>query len=243
MATLVPNHAPTSNNLAIVLWRQRQFIPSLMNYDTAMLSSPVNKDILDNVSSALMALPSDFRNSPITQRVTRHFQEQDKTLQEQMAKAGWHRYHGMWVSDKDIDQIKQQEKETQAKLDAMAGDFQKLKDQVAQIDRNIEDTEASMRRIEATSYVRDPNTGAILQLSYPPIYFELQRDDARYHQDRATAVGKMDSLTAAAKVLQTKLPAQRGNDVQKVIGPEGTPLKVIASSTPTTAPTTMPAAN
>jgi tetratricopeptide (TPR) repeat protein len=238
VAAIVPNHAPTLNNLAVVQWRQRQFVAALASYDAAMLADPVSKDILDNVASALASLPAEFRNSPVTQKTARRFQEQDKTLQERMAQAGWHRYGTTWVTDKDMAQIKQQEKETQDKLDVLATAFDQSKERLDHIDRGIEDTESALHRIEATTYSRDPNTGAFIQLPYPSNYYDLQRDDLRMHQDRAKEVGKLDSLKQSALALRKRLPSQKAADVQKVIGPEGTPLRV--TEAPATQPATQP---
>ena len=239
VAVTVPNHAPTLNNLAVVQWRQRQFVAALASYDAAMLASPVNKDILDNVASALQALPEEYRNSAITQKTMRHFKEQDKTLGEQMAATGWHRYGTTWLTDKELDQIKQQEKETQDKLDALSTEFDKCKDQVDQIDRSIDDTESAMHRMEAQSFARDPTTGAFMQLPLPASYYDLQRDDQRMHTDRAREVAKMDSLKQSAQALQKRLPTAKTDDVQKMIGPEGTPLRLAdVQVAPTTNPST-----
>lgn len=242
LVAMMPNHAPTLNNLAVVQWRQRQFVAALASYDAAMLADPINKDILDNVASALASLPAEFRDSPVTRKTTRRFQEQDQTLQERMAQSGWHRYGTTWITDKDLAQIKQQQKETQDKLDALATEFDQSKERWDHLNRSIEDTEAALHRIEATTYSRDPTTGAFIQLPYPPTYYDLQRDDQRMRQDRAKEVTKMDSLKQSALALQKRLPNQKTVDVQKVIGPEGTPLRVadIPATQPNAPPATQP---
>ena len=238
--TNLADHAPTLNNLAVVQWRQRQFVAALASFDAAMLAAPVNKEILDNVASALSAMPEEFRNSTVTQKTTRHFQEQDKSLSEQMAQLGWHRYGTTWVTDKEMDQIKEQEKETQDKLDALAADFDKDKEHLDQIDQNIADTESAMHRIEATTFARDPNTGTFLQLPYPATYYDLQRDDQRFQVDRQRELAKMDSIKQSAQALQKKLPGQKSDDVLRMFGPEGTPLKVV-DAPPAPAPAAPPA--
>ncbi len=107
---LVPNHAPTLNNLAVVQWRQRQYVPALVSYDGAMLARPGNKTILDNVAMALASLPVGARNSPVTLRVTRRFEEQDKVLAEQMAISGLHRHGTEWISDADFSDCRTRKK-------------------------------------------------------------------------------------------------------------------------------------
>jgi tetratricopeptide (TPR) repeat protein len=236
VASLIPNHAPTLNNLAVVQWRQRQYAPALVSYDGAMLAWPGNKLILDNVAYALAGLPAIYKNTPVAQRVTRHFQEQDKLLAEQMALSGLHRHGTTWISDADFQRLQQQDKEKQAKLDAMSAEFDKIKDRVTEIDRNIEDTESQMHRIEASSYARDPTTGAMLQLPYPTVYYDLDKDDKRMQADRAKEVKKMDALQQAARALQQPAAAGKIVDLQQMIGPEGTPVRTVATTQATTQP-------
>ncbi len=240
VAALAPNHAPTLNNLGVVQWRQRQYMGALNSYDGAMLAAPVNKEILDNVASALQSLPTEYQNSAVTQKATRHFQEQDRQLAETMAQGGLHRVGAIWVSDKDLDAIRQQQKQVKEKLDAMATEFDKSKEQADDLDRKIEDTESQMHRIEATSYAHDPVSGTFLRLPYPAVYFDLQRDDQRFRDDRAKETQKMDALQQAAKDLQKRSPVQKQADVQRMIGPEGTPLRV-ADVMATTRATSQPA--
>ncbi|HSV16195.1 MAG TPA: tetratricopeptide repeat protein [Tepidisphaeraceae bacterium] len=239
VAQLVPNHAPTLNNLGVVQWRQRQYVAALISFDGAMLAAPVNKDILDNVASALQALPAEFRNSNVTQRVARRFQEQDRQLAEQMAQAGWHRVGTGWVTDKDYDELKKQEKETQDKLDALAGEFDKAKQHLADLDTRIADTEEQINRIDATSYVRDPASGTFLRIPYPDVYYRLQKDDARLKQERQTEVAHMDDMRETAKGLKQRQVIGKTVEVQRMIGPEGTPIREI--ETLSTRPATHPA--
>jgi hypothetical protein len=237
VAFLVPNHAPTLNNLAIVQWRQRQYVPALVSYDGAMLALPATKTILDNVAMALAVLPIAYRNSPVTQRVTRRFQEQDRLLAEQMAGSGLHRHGTEWISDADFQKMQQDEKVKQAALDAMAVDFDKAKDRLTQIDRDIEDTESQMHRLEASSYIRDPASGALLRLPLPSVYYDLEKDDKRQHADRDTQAKKLDTLQQAARALQQPAAGEKASDLQQMIGPEGTPQSVSAATQPSTQPT------
>lgn len=238
VARLVPDHAPTMNNLAVVQWRQRQYVAALMSFDGAMLALPGNKDILDNVASALQFLPQEFRNGPVALRVSRRFAEQDKQLAEQMAQAGWHRYGATWMSDKDAEEIRRQEKETLDKLDAMAVDFDKGKARVDDLNRRIADVEEQLHSIEARSYVREAGTGAFLRIPYPTVYYDLQRDASRLIEDRAREAARLDALQVSAKNLQKRLQAAAGKaiDVQRMIGPEGTPLGI--AQLPATRPAT-----
>jgi tetratricopeptide (TPR) repeat protein len=236
VAFLVPNHAPTLNNLAVVQWRQRQYVPALVSYDGAMLAWPVNKTILDNVAVALSLLPAEYQRSPVAHRATRRFQEQDKLLAEQLAVLGLHRHGTQWISDTDFQKMQEQEKAKQAALDAMAVDFDKAKDRLAEIDRDIDDTESQMHRIEAASYIRDPYTGLLIRLPLPSVYYDLEKDDKREHADRDEQVKKLDAIQQAAKALQQPAPGDKTLDTQQMIGPEGTPLGAVPASQPSTQP-------
>jgi Flp pilus assembly protein TadD len=238
VAYLVPNHAPTLNNLAVVQWRQRQYIPALISYDSAMLARPGNKTILDNVAVALELLPLEYHNSPVTRRVTRRFNEQDKLLAEQMAASGLHRHGADWISDADFQKLQDQDRARQAALDALAVEFDKANDRLAQLDQDIQDTESQMHRIEASSYLRDPTTGILVRLPFPSVYYDLEKDDKREHTERDDQVKKMDVLQQKAKALQQPAAGEKPTDTQQMIGPEGTPLASAAA--PATQPSTQP---
>ncbi len=133
-----------------------------------------------------------------------------------------------------LQRLQDQEKVKQAALDVMAADFDKAKDRLAQMDRDIDDTESQMHRIEASSYIRDPVSGALFRVPYPSVYYDLERDDKRQHSDRDAQVKKMDSLQQAARALQNPAP-EKTTDAQAMIGPEGTPQNPAATQ-PATQP-------
>jgi tetratricopeptide (TPR) repeat protein len=233
---ILPGHAPTLNNFAITQWRQRQFVAALISFDGAMQAAPINKDILDNVYAALSGLPPEFQNSTVTQRVARHFDEQDRQLAQQMAKAGWHRVDGVWMTDKELEDYLKAQQQTRQQLDALAGDFEKSKQRAADFQQRIDATEEQMHRIEAGSYVRDPSSGLFLRIPYPPVYFDMSRDDARLRQQLDAEVGKLNQMQQTAQALQAKLPGGGQQDFElRLIGLEGTPLRLPAAP-PTTQP-------
>jgi tetratricopeptide (TPR) repeat protein len=226
VAAIIPNHAPTLNNLAVVQWRQKQFIAALQNFDAAMLAAPVNKIILDNVAVAFQTLPTDLKTSPVTMKVLRHFNEQDQRLCEAMARQGLHRYGSLWVSDKDMDNIKQQEKQIQDKLDQLASDFDAAKSRADQLNDNIADNQSAIHRIQAQSYATDPRTGTLVQVPYPSAYYDLIRDNDKLTRDRDAAVAKLDTLKKQAQDLQSSRPSIKDQGVQLLIGVEGTPIRI-----------------
>jgi tetratricopeptide (TPR) repeat protein len=225
-AAIIPNHAPTLNNLGVVQSRQHQFIPALISFDAAMLAAPGNKIILDNVAVAFQNLPASLQKSPVTLKVLRHFNEQDQQLAEQMARQGLHRYGSLWVGDKDIEQMKEQEKTIQDKLDKLAGDFDATKDRADQLSQNISDNQTQMHRIEAGSYLTDPRTGTQIAVPYPSAYYDLQRDNEKMSREHDAAVAKLDALKKQAQDLQNSRPSLKNQGVQLMIGVEGTPIRI-----------------
>jgi len=201
-----------------------------------MLSAPVTREILDNVAVALANLPNEVRNAPITAKVTRHFNEQDQQLSEKMAALGWFREGSIWVSQADKDEILKQRKAVQDKLDAMSTEFDKSKERVSQLNRAIETNENAMHQIEATSYVRDSATNAFIQVPFPAVYYDLQRDNERQTKDRQAEQAHMDGLQKSAAELQKKLAPQKTLDVLRLIGPEGAPIRVATTPPPSTQP-------
>ena len=230
VAGLVPNHAATLNNLAATQWRQRQYIPALVNYDAAMLASPVNKQILDNVASALLALPAELQKSPVYARTLRHFQEQDQQLSEQLSSSGLHRYGAVWLADRDMEQIHVQEKQIQDKLDVMSGDFDRCKARIAELESEIAETEGQINRLDSAAFVTDPRSGSLVQIPLPATYYDLQRDDQKIRTDRANEIAKLDALTKQAQELQRSRPSVRYAGTQRIFGAEGTPSGLAATT-------------
>ncbi len=241
LSGLMPGHAPTLNNLAVVEWRQHQFLASIASYDAAMAASPLNKEILDNVVVALQDLPREYRDSKVAQKTARDFADQDERLGRLMAAQGWHRYGALWVTDDELQQIARQQQQAKSQLDQMSGQFDQLKARADQLSQQIRDAESQMHLIESTSYVRDPNSGAYLPVAYPPIYFNLQQDDQRERQELAQLTSQMDSMRQTARSLQDQPATQWTTHIQRMIGPEGTPLDL--AQAPVAPPTSQPAAD
>jgi tetratricopeptide (TPR) repeat protein len=229
VSLIVPDHAPTLNNLGVVQWRQRQYISALASFDAAMLAAPVNRIILDNVAVAFGNLPADLQKSPVTLKALRHYNEQDQQLADQLARAGLHRYGSLWVSDKDLDQMKQQEKAIQDRLDQLSGDFDQTKQRVDDLDQDISNDQTQMHRIEANSILIDPRTGEQTQAPYPSAYYEMARDVDKMTRQRREAVTRLDALKKQAQDLQASRPSLKSRGVQLMIGVEGAPIRIPAA--------------
>ncbi len=244
LAGILKDHAPTLNNAAVVLWRQKRYPESLNFFDQAMVASPKNKTILSNVAEALNELPDNQRSGQVVQKITRHFNEQDNELQTELSAAGWYRWGATWVNQQQLDDLRARQKEIDTKLSAMAQEFDATRQRIDRMDRDIDDTERSVRRIEAASYARDLN-GNLVRIAFPPLYYELQDDANRQRALRASELTKLDALRNGAAAMKQQGPTPKFTGIQRIIDVEGTPmLKLptpVLSTAPATQPTTMPA--
>ena len=226
-----PDDAASLNNLAVVLWRQRQFLPAMTNYDSAMQALRVNKFILDNVAAALADLPMEFRQSPVVSKARRHFNEQDLILQQQMAKLGLRRSGSTWINEQQAAEIEQQRKAIQDKIDVLSAEYDKQQDAIHQIDVRMASVAATLHQIEANSFTTD-SKGTMIAIPYPPQYEEMKQEMNVMAADRQSKAAKLPPLQQQARALQKQLPAGASAvNVQHIVGPEGMPQ-------PTTRPTT-----
>ncbi|HTL27947.1 MAG TPA: tetratricopeptide repeat protein [Tepidisphaeraceae bacterium] len=240
----VPDHPPTLNNLAVILARQNAAMAAMNLYDGAMQAAPQSKPIIDNVAEALHALAEKDRQNPVAKRVQRRFTDQDAQLQIALGQQGLFRWGSTWVDQRTLDSLKAAEKEIKEKLDKMAGDFDAAKAKVEDLDTQIEETERTMRRMEASRYYRD-GSGQLFTAPLPSSYYDLERDLTKLKSDRDAQLKKLDALREAATKIQAQLPVPRFSGTQQLIGPEGAPLVIPKDATQpsaTTQPTTLPAA-
>jgi len=239
---LVPNHAPTLNNLAIVLFRQNQFAAAMNAYDQAMLSQPGDVRILTNVAEALNALPENIKTSVAAKKAERRLAEQQTALEPQMAQHGYKRWGSMYVSREDYAKLEEAEKGIKQKLDEMSADYDKTKAQVDAIDRDLDTNQRTMRSLEARSQVLDAQ-GRLVQIPLPQQYYDVQNDNQKLTQDRNAALAHLDQLRQAAKAEQQKVPTPKYTGIQQPIGVEGTPLAVAGPATQPTVSQTPASAN
>ena len=220
---ILKDHAPTLNNLGVVLWRVNAHAQALNYYEQAMLASPLNRDVLDNVAEALNALPVNERAAPVAVKATRRFTEQDTTLQQQMAQRGWYRWGSTWVDRTQLEQFKAAEAELQKKLDAMNIEFEVNKKKVANIDDDIDSNQRRMRSLESSTVVRD-SQGNVVRTPLPSRYYDYEAENKKLARDRIDLVAKMEGLRIEAKKAQQQVPMPRFKGVQRMIGVEGTPV-------------------
>jgi tetratricopeptide (TPR) repeat protein len=235
VVALVPNHAPTLNNLAVILSKQNQHATSLNTYDQAMIIAPKNRDVLNNVAEAVYSMPDNVRGTPVAQRVLRRFTEQDEDLAGELEKQGLHRWGATWVTTEQLGQLKQAEREAKDKLDQLSSEFDAVKVRISNIERDIEDNERAMRRLETSAYVRDIN-GQIWQSALPPLYGELQEDNRKLQTERQQQFIRLDKLREQARAVNRNLPVPKYSGIQRMMDETHAPV-IGPAVAPTTAPT------
>src|SRR2546423_6001320 len=195
----LPADAATLNNLAVIAWRQNQFINALGFYAEAMLAMPANKEIINNVAEALAALKDEIRKHPVAQRASRLFVEQETQLETTMAQYGWYRWGSMWLDKNQLDELKKNEKEVKDKIDDLQKQFddqqKKFRDN---LDRITKDDQL-MRDIDASMTYIDPKTGqAYRTMNYPQSYLDANRDRQTAQAENETINKNLDQLREAA---------------------------------------------
>jgi Flp pilus assembly protein TadD len=220
---LVPNHAPTLNNLGVIYGRQKQPVGALKYFNEAMRSDPQNKSVLDNTAEALHALTPDEQRTAIARQTAERFKAQDAELTRTLSKEGWHRWGATWVDDKQYEQLKEAEKQVQKQLDALAGQYQGIQDRIRQIDDQISANNRSLNSISASAYLPDPN-GNWVYIGLPSIYYDLQNSNKKLQAERAGEVSHLQQLRGQAQQVEKQLPVPKYTGRQHLIGVEGTPL-------------------
>jgi Tfp pilus assembly protein PilF len=223
----LPNHAPNLNNLGTVAVRQNQFLLALGFYDQAMLAAPQTKEVLNNVAELLNAMPAENLRTPIAQKVTQHFNDQDKQLAAKLEKEGQYRWGAQWVNAQQLEQLKAVEKEMKSKLDALSADFDAANQRIATIDTTISDNLRSMRTYESMANGYQYGTGRQYnnaQIILPGTYYDLQRDNTKLTTERAEKVAKLDELRQQARTIQKQYPVPKYTGAVKLIDVEGTPV-------------------
>jgi tetratricopeptide (TPR) repeat protein len=223
VATAAPDHAPTLNNLAVILWRQKAIVAALGYYDRALLAAPGSRDILDNIAEALNALPKDQRTSAVAKKLVRHFKEQDDALQKKMLDKGLYRWGADWVTEKELKKLQDDEKAVKDQIKQMETDFNAVQQRIAAIDQQISALNNEMALLDAQTYATD-GAGRPVRLPYPPLYFTLGQQVAGLKTERGQRVGDLDRLRKAAKATQAQLPTPKYTGMQKIIDADGLPL-------------------
>jgi tetratricopeptide (TPR) repeat protein len=235
------DHAPTLNNLGVILWRQKAMTAALGYYDRALLAAPANREILDNIAEALNALPKEQRDTLVVKKIVRHFKEQDDVLQKKMAGKGLYRWGADWVTEKELKKLQDQEKAIKDQIKQMELDFTSVQQRIAALDQQIGAITNEMQLLDSQTYAVN-GAGQPVRLPYPPLYFTLGQQLAGLRTERAQRVDDLDRLRKNAKATQAQLPTPKYTGIQKIIDADGLPLPAGAVLPPPPAAPQPPAA-
>ena len=234
-----PDYAPTLNNLAVINWRQKSFVAAMGFYDQAMNAAPQMREILDNVAEALHFLPPETRDAPVCRKAVDDFRAQDAALQTAMARQGLFRWGATWVNSAQMRILRDAEARIQKQVDDLSHQADAIDQKIAQIDADIDRNTREMRDLSPDGYIMDSN-GTPVQLSMPPRYYDLQRDNEKLQRDKLALQGQQAQLRQKADQVrrqqEQQLPVMQFTGQQQIFGADTAPLR----GSPTTLPEASP---
>ena len=237
---LVPNHAPTLNNLAVVQWRQHQFLAALSSYDAALAAAPESIAVMHNISVALADMPEPFQSTPIYQQLADHYQLRDQALVASMGQQGLRRFGDKWLPTAQVEQLEAHRQNVQKQLDEVSDSFDAVRQKIEELDRRRANLEEDRLRVIGpgpTPFDLSYTGQGVLS---SPLSSDLAEDERQDRLQRTLLVQKLDGLTARAKQLQAEVAVPHEAREQRLIGVEGTPF--VPAATPAAA-TTQPSAS
>lgn len=232
----MPNQGPTLNNLAVLLWRQKQRTTALHYYELAMAAGALDRRIVDNVAEALHAADKATLNGRSAQRTQQLFAHQESQIEQALAAQGWYRWGSSWINQDQQAQLQAQQQEVQQRVADVERGARDAQDQIHNIDADITNYQQSIQQIESNSYARDAK-GNLVQLPYPDVYYALQQKLQSLQSRRGQLAEQVASLQERARQVHQQAPQPTFSGTQQLIGPDGMPVRVpdTAAAAPATA--------
>jgi Flp pilus assembly protein TadD len=216
-------HAPTLNNLGVILYRLNAQNAALNYFDQAMEAEPVNRFILDNVAEALGAIPPDEqRKNNLVARVVRRFAEQDLVLQQQLAQLGLYRWGGQWVNQKVLDELKAAERQVRERLQAIQMEFDQATARMAQIDDQIRRNQDEIAELRRLSLFIDKD-GKAHMIPLPRRYYDLLDENRSLEEEKRSLLTRQATLREQVKRVQQQVPVPQFTGIMQIVGVEGMP--------------------
>jgi tetratricopeptide (TPR) repeat protein len=244
---LAPHRAATLNNLGVLFSKQQAYAMALADYAEAMKVSPVNQTILDNVAEALHATPDDQQKSPAAVAAADLFADQDKVLQQQQAAKGLCRWGATWVSQQQLQNLQAEEQQISGQMAMLQTDYQNTVNQINSDNLTINQDQQNMQQMQQFQQYSMPSgttvrgrvltnysySNATIGNNYPPqAYSNYQSEITRLQGDQQTQMQHLADLRKQAAQLQQTVSVPKYSGVQKLIGPEGTPMQGNAAVQP-----------
>ena len=226
-----PDDPLVRHNLAVLMWRQNQLIAAATQLERALSNFPQGRvsafqQALDNAAELLQLLEtvekqSSMRDAAI-RRLRARFDALDARLSVQMATQGFARWGGTYIPIAKREELRAQADSARAVVSDINGRLVAAEKRLGEIDRRILDNNAEMNRLEARSYAVN-SSGQQMRLALPPVYRELQADNARLDTERATVLADVLRFRQDIAVAAQQIPTATYSGKLTLFGLEAAP--------------------
>ena len=220
---VAPGHAPTLNNLGVILLQQRQVGRGLKALSDAIAAAPVTRELLDNVAEALHAIPDGARDDRPTKQLAAEFERQDAALAERLEGQGLKRWGATWVDADQEREIEAAQAKANDRIAALQRDFDLTQETIARIDADVDRSQRTLRSMQAATMYYDLD-GRPQARALPPAYYDVKRDLDRLQRDRADQSARIDALRSAAAEARADLPVPPFTGELQIVGEDGVPI-------------------
>lgn len=236
VAAMFPGHAPTLNNLGVVMCRQQQFGAAMIAYWKAMNARPVDQAILDNVAEALHALPDTYKDNGPAKKTAAVFAEQDKQLQKLQEARGLYRWGSNWVPADQLARLTAEQASRETQLASLREEERQAE---AVLDSNAAELQSTQRLYDIFN---PPNQYGVVsqQVPSPSDYIQLQQDLVTLSNAREVGLEHLKHIQERIEKVQRNYSLLPYSGAQHLIGPEGTPIRAEQPVGAATQPGDMP---
>jgi tetratricopeptide (TPR) repeat protein len=232
VAKTMGDHAPTQNNLGVVLWRQQLFGAAMGAYLKAMIARPLDLTIVNNVAEAVHSIPPDYQSSVPAQRAIKMFADQEKELEKSQEANGLYRWGSGWVSADRLAKLSTEKAANESQLASLHAQEDQVLTSLASNQAQINSTQAEINLYSPPS---PTGYGTGHGATVPPDFYFVQQDMVNLNNVKAVETEKLIKVREQIKKVEQNYSVVEFTGVQKLFGPEGTPIR-----TEQVAPATQP---
>ena len=228
LADREPRHAPTLNNLAIVLVDQNQLPRAAVFMERALAASPGSKSLLDNAAELLHLIETDDGvvnnvGDNLLGRLRARFERQDEQLAARLAGDGWNRWGSKWVDDETMTKIEAAREEIDRDVLALRQAYQGRQQQLQLVRNEIAAGRQLMRDLERSGTFIDIN-GIPRKRPPPPSFYETQARVANLEAEADRIAAELPRIEAEAEQVRTRLPVPPYDGRLDPINEDGVPV-------------------
>lgn len=219
---LLPDHAPSLNNVAVLLVGQRRVTAAADSLERALRAAPGRAELIDNAVELVAMTQGESRNAAVA-RLTRTLEPQERALQQQRESEGIFRWGSQWVDRATLDTLRAAEQAFAQKVVDLDRQWNEAQNRIEQNQESIRLSENLLRRIEFSTFARDAQ-GNVVRLPLPESYWETQRDIQRFQERIAEDARLQEDLRAQFVAHEQTRPTPQFRGTLLPVGPEGVPL-------------------